>query len=310
MRCKIDGVKPFNNCYFRSCYYHQLISGMSGLGLPPDNILMTAYVAVDKNFVIRTELNDDTLLKDFCGCKLEEKHFTQKRLIRYIAKGDPIIVGVDCFYLQSRADSYKKWHFSHFLLAYGYDLEKGIVNIIDHNYINSHRYEEKTISLSNLLEANRKFKGKNGNNCTVLSRVHKKQRNIWCYIKQQELSDSRTNSAYNLEQIKQLISYDLDGLAQQSGIIADYLKEIKFYLQVLSLTEAVSGRQKLKENVMKLTAAYSFLLSLFWKIMQQENYQYALKVKEQIYSKIDSILALESEFYQGLEEIRQCNSKK
>ena len=79
---------------------------------------------------------------------------------------------------------------------------------------------------------------------------------------------------------------------------------------MLSLTEAVSGRQKLKENVMKLTAAYSFLLSLFWKIMQQENYQYALKVKEQIYSKIDSILALESEFYQGLEEIRQCNSKK
>ena len=310
---KIEGIKPFNNCFFRSCYYHQLIAGMSGLGLPPDNILLTAYTAIEKDFKTRTELNDETLMEKNCGCKLKEKRLTKRLLIRSVDKGHPIIAGIDCFYLQSREDTYKKRHGTHFLLVYGYDLENDLVNVVDHNYINSYKYVEKEISLQNLLEANSRFRSRNKKNCTVLSKskiFNIGCKSLWRYIGPQEFFDSRVNSADNLQRIKQLIEEDTINLPKESSRIAAYLEEIKSYMQALSVTAAVSVREQLHRCVTKLIAGYSFLLSLFWKINEQGNYQYIVKVKDKVFEKIDNILVLEGELYSSLEDIRRCNSGK
>lgn len=312
---KLDGMKTFNGCYLNSCYYHQLIAGLSILGLSADNVLMMFYISVDKDFYIRKELNDERVLHQVCGCRFCKKNLTAKCLTHSIDKGYPILAGIDCFYLKTRRDTYRRQHISHFLLVFGYDLTRDIVNVVDHNYVNSYRYEEKEIPLSELLYASSKFDKKNRRtNCTVLKRkkfIHKGYKSIWEYIEGKDIDASKENSVYNLERIKELFNGETRILKEQSGIIEGYLMDLKFYFQLLTFTEAIAQRGDLKNITMKLAAAYSFLLSLFWKMSGQNNYDCVLKVKDRVCKKIETMIELEDCFYREFKEmVSECVIKK
>ena len=49
---KLEGMKPFNEFFFRSCYYHQLISALSCFGIEKDNILLNTFASVHENFTV------------------------------------------------------------------------------------------------------------------------------------------------------------------------------------------------------------------------------------------------------------------
>ncbi len=51
MRKKIlKGIEAFNECWFRTCYYHQLIAGLSYYGVPAEYTILnyTADITCDK----------------------------------------------------------------------------------------------------------------------------------------------------------------------------------------------------------------------------------------------------------------------
>lgn len=62
----------------------------------------------------------------------------------------PAVINIDWFYDRIRTDSYKKNHGYNFILAFGYDDDKQIFNIIDHNDANNYYYEEYEISFSEM----------------------------------------------------------------------------------------------------------------------------------------------------------------
>ena len=41
---KIEGVKPFNDFFFKSCYHQQLIAGIASFGIDRDAILLNSFV--------------------------------------------------------------------------------------------------------------------------------------------------------------------------------------------------------------------------------------------------------------------------
>ena len=47
---KINGVRPFNDFFFRSCYYHQLMAGIACFGIDRDAILLNAFTLIQNNF--------------------------------------------------------------------------------------------------------------------------------------------------------------------------------------------------------------------------------------------------------------------
>lgn len=47
---KIEGVKPFNKFWLKSCYYHQLIAGLSALGVDRELFLLNAMVFAKEGF--------------------------------------------------------------------------------------------------------------------------------------------------------------------------------------------------------------------------------------------------------------------
>ena len=56
MKKKILGIKPFNEIYFRSCYYHQLLAGVSAFNVNKDEVLLSFYTLIKENYSL-CELN-------------------------------------------------------------------------------------------------------------------------------------------------------------------------------------------------------------------------------------------------------------
>ena len=302
---KLEGVRPFNGCYFRSCFYHQLIAGMGCFGLPADNVLLTAFPVIEKNFAAIEKYSAEKMVEKYSGCKMKKYRLTKERLISSIDAGHPVIVGVDCFYLEGRTDAYQKMHWTHFLLAYGYDTENDIVNAVDHSYVNSFRYEEKEISLSNLLEANQSFPNEKRNSVVLVRRrlFCGGARKILRRIGEMGMKENRENSLANLQQLKRLIAEDVSSLTSKAAIITDYLQKMKDFYQCFSRAELIAGRPEIKETVADLAAAYSNMLSLFWKSAAQKNFEYSVNVKASIYRKLTSIEEKEKFFYEYMGEL-------
>lgn len=305
---KINGVKPFNEFLFKSCYYHQLIAGISCFGVDRDAILLNAFILIQKNFnTVKEVFLNEKKLEKLLGYKRTHCNITKEKLIRCIDKGNPIIVGVDCYYLESRKDTYQNQHFPHFVLAYGYDLGKKEVNVVDHQYLNSYEYQEKIISLDNLLLANRMLiKGvlKRKRSCYIL----KKKKNacsydIWKYINEEKISNNYKNSLENLNELRRIMSHDLEAARENVGNITSYLNDIKIFYYTLSKTKFFIDNQQKQEAIMSLISAYSNVLSLFWKVKAQNNYEYITKHLESAMRKLEEIEKYEKIVYDFLVEV-------
>ena len=302
---KLEGVRPFNGCYFRSCFYHQLIAGMGCFGLPADNVLLTAFPIINRDFEARDRILSPETVRKCSGCRTKEILLTKDRLIKSIDAGHPVIVGVDCFYLEGRTDTYQKTHLTHFLLAYGYDTENDIVNAVDHSYVNSYKYTEKEVNLSNLLEANQRFPNEKRNSVVLVRRriFRSGARKILRRIGERGMKENRENSRANLQQLKRLIAEDVSSLTSKAAMITDYLQKMKDFYQCFSRAELIAGLPEIQEAVADLAAAYSNMLSLFWKSAAQKNFEYSVNVKASIYRKLTSIEEKEKIFYEYMGEL-------
>lgn len=307
---KISGVRPFNDFFFKSCYYHQLLSGIACFGIDRDVILLNAFISIQTNFNTRKEdILIEKKLEKLLGYKREHCNLTRAKLIRCIDKGQPVIMGVDCYYLESRSDTYQIQHMPHFILAYGYDLDKKEANVVDHQYRNSYEYQEKIISLDNLLLANTMFrKGvlNRKRSCYIL----KRKGNIGSfdseqYIDEEKINSNRKNSLENLNELRRIASNDLESVRENVTKIAVYLNDLKTFYYSLSKIKFFAANQEKQEKIMALISAYSNMLSLFWKVRAQNNYDYITKRLDSVLRKLDEIEALEKVVYDFLLEVRQ-----
>ena len=147
----LRGIKPFNKFFFRSCYYHQLISAYARYGTDERLILMNYFPLYDKeNWQVYNGLSifTDKELEELSGIRLIKKKDVAdivKELIASIDCGAPVILSVDCYYLPYRDDMYKKRHTAHFLLVYGYDKARKKFIVNEHNFVNSILYKEREV---------------------------------------------------------------------------------------------------------------------------------------------------------------------
>ena len=307
---KIKGVKPFNDFFFKSCYYHQLMAGIACFGIDRDAILLNTFTSIQENFNIGKEyIFEEKKLEKLLGYRSKYCNISKAKLIRCIDNGCPVIMGVDCYYLPSRPDAYQNRHVPHFILAYGYDLDEQQANVVDHDYRNSSKYQEKTISLEDLLLSNIMFrKG-------VLNRKHscyilKRKRNIgsfdiWKYIDVEKINHNYEKSLKNLNTLRKISTCDLTLVQKNVEKIIGYLNDLKIFYYALSKTTFFIYNQEKLEPLMALVSAYSNVLSLFLKVKEQNKYDYITKHLDGLLRKLNEIETFEKVVYDYLVEVKQ-----
>lgn len=309
---KIERVQPFNRFPFRSCYYHQLIAGLAAFEISAESILLSCFVFPKKGFEIEKIVIPEKTLEKVLGYQNKRCNLSKKQLLRNIDMQRPVIVGVDCFYFESRLDTYQKMHDPHYVLVYGYDIDNGTLNVVDHNYRNSWEYSEKTIAMDNLLYASkmlRKKPLKRKTTMQVLKKcVAKKEDNsiILKKYKYELFQQAKIDSELNLETLKSMISQSCTELADKSKIVTDYLLEMKNFFSCLNAISVFSNTRDHLEKMIIIIGAYSHLLSIFWRMKNKNDYEFAYRHKENILQKIDELISAEKIIYDYISEICKC----
>ena len=305
---KIEGVKPFNEFFFKNCFWHQLIAGLSCLGIDGDNVLINSMAFAKEDFGLdESGILPTKEFEKFFGYRCRRCGVTERSLVRNIDRGRPMIVGVDCFSLESRTDTYQKLHDPHFVMVYGYDRTKRLAFVVDHLYRNGFNFSEKVVSLDNILLANKMYK-------KYIRRTHFTSRVLYLSeqgrqngdllekIDKERLTEGRKHSENNLKELRRMLGSFPDELKEKSEKVCRYLQEMKTSLNCLSRAKMFRENPEKGLVLFKLTGGYSNMFSLVLKMERQNNFGYALKWKENIARKLDEIEAEEAKVYYFLLE--------
>ncbi|MFB9328390.1 beta-ketoacyl synthase N-terminal-like domain-containing protein [Paenibacillus aurantiacus] len=160
----LSGIEPFNELYYRSCLYNSMFPAVRRLGgsilpfllndlllyriaeTPDGRRLEVDYEAVQP---MADVLRDMHLAAD--------PHSDSTNLVNearhHLAQGHPVVVWVDSYYESIRKDAYLKQHIDHTLLVYGYDDERELFHIVEHDRRENLSYRHCTLPYSDLAAA-------------------------------------------------------------------------------------------------------------------------------------------------------------
>ena len=156
----IEAVLPFNNFFFKSCFFNEFFSIMEYYRINLLNILgfTDGYYRLSENGQLEFEYIDDIessyskeMLINLAGMagmtvKINEEEASLLFIEDEIDRLHPVISIIDCYYLPYRTDTYKRKHSIHPILIKGYDEREEVYYIIDQVNDESLTYSNYTIS--------------------------------------------------------------------------------------------------------------------------------------------------------------------
>lgn len=301
----LQGAMLFNDYWLGSCYYHQLIAGLGVLGLDGRDVLLNRFLYFKKDLDAEEGVTDEKTAARYIGYKEIRKNLTRRGLVRYIEKGMPVIVGVDCFYLESRADTYGQHHDPHLIMVYGFDLGKGELYVTDHNYKNSYFFMEKSVSMENIFKANREYRrgiARGKTTCIVLKR--RKKKGDFDFLRKiaaerARLEESRINAAKSFERLKEMFAAGGNAVREGYGKAISLIEKAKRSRQLLSCTALAPV---MGDAIEELVCIYTFFTALLWKMERQNDFGYAKDKLDKIFRKFDRAAELENRIHLSLEE--------
>lgn len=137
----LKGITTFNDCWFRTCYYHQLMAGLSYFGVPAEYSIFDfttefrtgnakgEYSHRAKNVLDENEFEE---LTGVCTQKSNAQDVV-RFLTQCIERNRPVIVGQDNYYIPYRSE-FQNEHGAHFVLVFGYDLGEKTFSLIEHSF--------------------------------------------------------------------------------------------------------------------------------------------------------------------------------
>lgn len=162
----LDNIEPFNDVFYRSCYLNSLIPIVRHFNrdIMPflvNEIIAYQYKPGDMQNILQYMLVEpiEKILDDI-GIKsvstVDDNNLCD-RINTAISNGRPVVLWIDCFYSPVRVDAYNKKHFEHCILVYGYDNEKSVYSVIEHNHRDNLSYEKKLIPYQDVVNCCRGY---------------------------------------------------------------------------------------------------------------------------------------------------------
>jgi len=144
MKKILENIRPWNDLYFKNCYYSALFPMVEFLGGTAAPVILNDlyYFRESKDDDGLVRLENDEIYPNYDVC-LNEMGITVMNgrscdivadIRRAIDAGSPAMVFIDCFFERMRTDAYNLNHWTHILPVYGYDDEAGELYFFEHQY--------------------------------------------------------------------------------------------------------------------------------------------------------------------------------
>ena len=310
---KLSGVRTFNKFWFGSCFYHQLYSAVSCLGIDTDQVVLANLYLPDGNFEIKKVFKDEKEYLKSVDFSLKHLNVNKNKSLRLLNAGYPLIVGVDCYEMKEREHFYHKEHSRHFVMIYGYDLAKESFYITDHNYFNDYMFREKEMPFDELFTANSSYRkyycSRNGT-----SSIQVKKR------KKHDDSGDFFTTLFN----EQTMSRSLGLLIDDLNDLKEHLKNNNFGFLLKNAEKIIRFTNLMKESlcvvkcfavsenltlcIEELITCYRFLWGIFLKIKIKNQVDLKREQIDKILAKIDILIenAIKFDKYIKIE----CNERE
>ncbi len=166
----LENIKPFNDIFFKSCYFNSFFASIHGSENDIYPFLQNDIAVYDiKNNKVEVKYIPihpiDTILEK-TGIIIDNtlpKEDVLNDIMESLLQDKAVIVAIDCYYEPLRMEMYQKNNWAHSLLVYGFDLEKRIFHILEHSGVYHLDYKPAQISFDDLLKAHEGFKKNFGN---------------------------------------------------------------------------------------------------------------------------------------------------
>lgn len=158
----LEGVEPFNEFYFQSCFYNAIFPVIRYYGSDLRSILVENIDLYRTNVTSKGEkildieyiscVPVDEILHTI-GISIKMRPYTEnviEELKNTIDRGHFVIIWIDCYYESLKKKVYQTYHWPHSLLIYGYQEKQKEMFIIEHEYKDNLTYEKKKISYEEL----------------------------------------------------------------------------------------------------------------------------------------------------------------
>lgn len=295
-RFKLGEVKTFNKFWFGSCYYHQLYSAVSCIGGNVDEVLLLNLSVPQGNFDSKKVVSEINATA-FVDYRTKHCNITERKLLKLIAKGIPVIVGVDCYEMKERMDYYHKTHCRHFVMVYGFDFEKKIFNIVDHNYLNDYMFREKKMPFEELFLANRLYRkffcvGYTTSCIQVTKNKRSNEDDFFKYVFNKEMLSRAFSFLFeDLEQLKTyFINKNFEFLLLNTDRFISFFTAMKESADILHCINKVPDLICCLEEII---TCYIFLRAIFWKISRKKKVELNDEQCRKIIEKIDVLIKSE-----------------
>jgi len=163
----IYGIEPFNDIFYQSCFMNSFVPVIRYYkkSLLPFMINdMNSYDIDEKNQMLTVKCEpvrpyNEILEENGVVVGIWDQNGTEIDYIKASVDQDrPVIIWVDTFYESLRHDTYHQYHLAHTWLIFGYNDEKRVFSIIEHNSKDSLDYEKHEVSYDELVECSQGYK--------------------------------------------------------------------------------------------------------------------------------------------------------
>lgn len=277
----LEGIEPFNNFFYKSCFYNSLFSICQWC----DISILPCLV----NDVAIYKLGEEQeLMLEFLSSKSTEQVLENmglkgkikwqcndiiKNIENAILNGNPVIIWIDCFFESIRPTEYLKNHWPHTLLVYGYDNEEKLFNVIEHRYRETLSYEKRLITYEDVINSVEGYV----NNFQKNLKIHSYYE-FYC-----NLSKPRNLSSELIKQILSCFKHNLIGNSEQ---IFNGIESLKAYKHIF--TEIVSDEVILNNNMDYLLQTLNSIINT--KEIEMYRIKALLSREKDLFNKLDEII--------------------
>ncbi|WP_160643692.1 beta-ketoacyl synthase N-terminal-like domain-containing protein [Chengkuizengella marina] len=164
----IEPMEPFNDLYYRSCFYNSMFPIVNHVGGDMMFFLLNDMIIyeyekdkrVEKFSIQYAEAKPLNQIFDEVGLHVKYRFHNNnivEELKQCISDGKPAVIWVDAFYESIRKDTYQKQHLDHTILVYGFNEKEQLFHIIEHDRRENLTYQKCKIPFSDIEEGCKAF---------------------------------------------------------------------------------------------------------------------------------------------------------